>query len=171
MAGARTRAIAAEVIDAVVDGGQSLDAAIEAQEVRLPANDRPMLRMLAYGVLRHHWQLQEWIAELLNRPFRRRDSVANALLAVGIEVRETDSNRREGLCCGGGCGEYVIKRSAGLRQKAFDLKRREFDDTGAEAVVTSCANCRINLMIGADNAGWEKPVISLVETVADRLAD
>jgi 16S rRNA (cytosine967-C5)-methyltransferase len=84
MAGARTRAVAAEVIDAVVSGGQSLDAAIEAQEVRLPANDRPMLRMLAYGVLRHHWQLQEWIAELLNRPFRRRDSVANALLAVGI---------------------------------------------------------------------------------------
>jgi Fe-S oxidoreductase len=95
----------------------------------------------------------------------------DALLAVGLEVRETDSNRREGLCCGGGCGEYVIKRSAGLRQKAFELKRREFDDTGAEAVVTSCANCRINLMLGADNAGWDKPVISLVETVADRLAD
>jgi Fe-S oxidoreductase len=95
----------------------------------------------------------------------------DALAAVGIEVRETESNRREGLCCGGGCGEYVIKRSAALRQKAFEIRRREFDDTGAEAVVTSCANCRINLMIGADNAGWDKPVISLVETVADRLAD
>jgi 16S rRNA (cytosine967-C5)-methyltransferase len=84
MAGARTRAIAAEIIDAVISDGRSLDAAIAAHELRLPASDRPMSRMLAYGVLRHHWQLQEWISELVNRPFRRRDSVANALLAVGI---------------------------------------------------------------------------------------
>ena len=48
---------------------------------------------------------------------------------------------------------------------------REFDATGAETVVTSCSNCRINLMIGADNAGWKTPVTSLAETVASRLAD
>ena len=57
-AGAKTRAIAAEVIDAVVMGGQSLDAAVEARESALPARDRPLLRALAYGVLRNHWQLQ-----------------------------------------------------------------------------------------------------------------
>lgn len=91
------------------------------------------------------------------------------LKSIGIEVRETHASRRENYCCGGGCGEYAIKRSAKLRQKAFDIKRHEFDATGADAVVTSCANCRINLMIGADNVGWEKPVISLVETMAERL--
>jgi 16S rRNA (cytosine967-C5)-methyltransferase len=83
-AGAKTRAVAAEVIDAVASGGQSLDAAIEARETALPANDRPLLRMLAYGVLRHYWQLQEWIGALVSRPLRARDSVANALLAVGL---------------------------------------------------------------------------------------
>jgi Fe-S oxidoreductase len=93
------------------------------------------------------------------------------LAELGLELRETPSNRRENYCCGGGCGEYVIKRSARLRQKAFDIKRREFDETGADAVVTSCANCRINLMIGAQNAGWDTPVTSLAETVASRLAD
>jgi len=91
------------------------------------------------------------------------------LQAVGIEVRETPANQRENYCCGGGCGEYVIKRSADLRHKAFQIKRREFDDTDADAVVTGCTNCRINLMIGADRAGWDKPVRSLVETVAERL--
>lgn len=83
-AGAKTRAIAAEVIDAVVMGGQSLDAAVEARESALPARDRPLLRALAYGVLRNHWALQAWIDALVSHPFRRRDSVANALLATGL---------------------------------------------------------------------------------------
>ena len=93
------------------------------------------------------------------------------LKKLGYELHETPSHLRENYCCGGGCGEYVIKRSANLRQKAFRIKQREFDATGADAVVTSCANCRINLMIGADNAGWKTPVTSLAETVASRLAD
>jgi len=93
------------------------------------------------------------------------------LKALGLDFHEADSNGRENFCCGGGCGEYVIRRSAPLRQKAFEIKKREFDETGADAVITSCANCRINLMIGAENAGWNKPVESLVETVAARLAD
>jgi len=93
------------------------------------------------------------------------------LQALGFDFREADSNGRENYCCGGGCGDYVIKRAAPLRQRAFEIKRREFDDTGADAVVTSCANCRVNLMIGAENAGWKKPVESLVETVAANLAE
>ena len=93
------------------------------------------------------------------------------LEALGLDFREADSNGRENYCCGGGCGEYVIKRSAPLRQKAFEIKKREFDATDADEVVTSCANCRVNLMIGASNAGWQKPVESLVGKVADNLAD
>jgi Fe-S oxidoreductase len=92
------------------------------------------------------------------------------LEALGFDFREADSNGRENYCCGGGCGEYVIKRAAPLRQKAFEIKQGEFDATGADAVITSCANCRVNLMIGAANAGWQKPVESLVEKVAARLA-
>jgi len=93
------------------------------------------------------------------------------LEALGLDFREADSNGRENYCCGGGCGEYVINRSAPLRQKAFEIKKREFDATDADEVVTSCANCRVNLMIGASNAGWQKPVESLVGKVAASLAD
>jgi len=99
------------------------------------------------------------------------DEPREVLAALGVEVRETDSNRRENLCCGGGCGEYTISHSAPIRQKAFDLKRRELDDTGADAVVTGCNNCRINLMTGAANSGWEATILSLAETVAERLGD
>jgi len=95
----------------------------------------------------------------------------DVLAALGLDVRETPANRRENYCCGGGCGEYVLENAADLRQKAFEIKRREFEDTGADAVVTSCANCRINLMIGAENSDWQTPVTSLVETVAASLAD
>lgn len=82
--GARTRAVAAEVVDAVVTAGKSLDAAIAEHEMQLPPADRSLLRMLAFGVLRYHWRLQEWIDALVQRPFRRRDRVVNALLAVGL---------------------------------------------------------------------------------------
>lgn len=95
----------------------------------------------------------------------------DVLKAMGLEVRDTEANRRENLCCGGGCGEYAIGRSAALRQRAFDLKRHELDAAGADAVVTGCVNCRVNLMIGAANSGWDTPVLSLAETVAANLAE
>ncbi len=99
------------------------------------------------------------------------DEPREALQAMGLDLRETASNRRENLCCGGGCGEYAISHGAPIRQKAFELKKHELDDTQADAVVTGCNNCRINLMIGAEETGWDMPVVSLVETVASNLAE
>jgi 16S rRNA (cytosine967-C5)-methyltransferase len=82
--GARTRAVAAEVIDAVLTGGRSLDTAIAASESRLPIDERPLMRMLAFGTLRHYFRLQEWVEELVSRPLKKKDSVINALLAAGL---------------------------------------------------------------------------------------
>ena len=82
--GARLRAIAAEVIDAVVSGGRSVDVVLRQRETRIATADRPLLRMIAFGVLRHHWRLQSWIDALLDRPLKRRDAVISALLAVGL---------------------------------------------------------------------------------------
>ena len=82
--GARLRATAAHIVDAVISGGRSLDAAIAEHEVPVAPEDRPLLRLLCYGALRHHWRLQFWIDELLDRPLKSRDSVVNALLAIGL---------------------------------------------------------------------------------------
>ena len=82
--GSRIRAVAAETVDAVVTDGRSLDHAIQHFESRLPPADRALMRLLSYGAVRHHYLLQDWIAQLLTKPFRKRDSVVRALLAVGL---------------------------------------------------------------------------------------
>ena len=88
--GAKLRATAAQVVDAVVTGGRSLDAALVDAEDRVLADDRALLRLLCYGALRQHWLLQFWIDKLLDRPLKKRDSVINALLAVGLyQISET----------------------------------------------------------------------------------
>ena len=82
--GARLRATAAQVVDAVSNKGRSLDAALSAHEQHVLESDRPLLRLLCFGALRHHWRLQSWIDTLLERPLKSRDSVVNSLLAVGL---------------------------------------------------------------------------------------
>ena len=82
--GAKVRAVSAEIVDAVVSGGKSLDVAIAKNENRVAVGDRSLLRMLCYGCLRHHWQLQFWIDQLISKPLRKRDRVVNALVAIGL---------------------------------------------------------------------------------------
>ncbi len=82
--GARLRATAAQIVDAVVAGGRSLDAALAQLEEHVDRDDRSLLRLLCFGALRHHWRLQGWIGALLDRPLKAKDSVVNALLAIGL---------------------------------------------------------------------------------------
>ncbi len=82
--GAKLRATAAQIVDAVTSRGQSLDAALLENEGRVAIDDRSLLRLLSYGVLRHHWRLQAWVTALLDRPLKSRDSVVNALLSIGL---------------------------------------------------------------------------------------
>ncbi len=82
--GAKVRAVAAEVVDAVASGGRSLDVAIAQNEVRLPPEERSLLRMLCFGSVRQHWRLQSWVDQLTSKPLRRRDRIINSLLAVGL---------------------------------------------------------------------------------------
>lgn len=82
--GAWLRAEAANIVEAVVTNGRSLDAALADAEEKLGPKDRPMLRMLAYGVVRHHFRLREQVGKLLDRPIRKRDKVIESLLATGL---------------------------------------------------------------------------------------
>ncbi|MDP3248789.1 MAG: (Fe-S)-binding protein, partial [Polaromonas sp.] len=60
-------------------------------------------------------------------------------------------------------------RAAPLRHKAWEIKRQQIDATGADAVVVSCASCRLNFMAGAETDQWSTRIVSLVELVADHL--
>lgn len=82
--GGRLRASAAAVIDSVISDGRSLDVALARHEDGVRKEDRALLRMLCYGVLRHHWQLTGWLDRMLERPLKRRDSRVRALLELGL---------------------------------------------------------------------------------------
>lgn len=93
------------------------------------------------------------------------------LSALGLDVVEMAQHGVTGLCCGGGGGVVSNARAAPLREKVFEIQRRQVDATGAERFVTSCGQCRITFDLGARRAGWERRPESLLELVADRLAD
>lgn len=82
--GARLRAEAATVIDAVISDGRSLDRALAQSEPQVSLADRPMLRMLCYGCIRHHWQLRAELNARLEKPLKKRDRVIESLLTIGI---------------------------------------------------------------------------------------
>ncbi|MGI9342318.1 MAG: transcription antitermination factor NusB, partial [Gammaproteobacteria bacterium] len=88
--GAKLRATAAEIVDAVTTNGKSLDRELRQREGRVAPDDRSLLRLLCFGSLRQHWRLRFWIDSLLDRPLKARDSVVNALLAIGLyQLNET----------------------------------------------------------------------------------
>ena len=98
------------------------------------------------------------------------DEPRAALNAMGVQLTEMESHGRTQYCCGGGGGVMLIDRAAPLRKRAFEIKMRQVDDTGADAVVTSCESCHMNFAIGGETANWNTPVKSLVQMVADHLA-
>ncbi len=93
------------------------------------------------------------------------------LAALGFRLVELEDHGLTGYCCGGGGGVVSNQRAAPLRAGVFAMKRRQIDATGAKRFVTSCGQCRITLETGARIAKWDKPVESLLELVADNLAD
>ncbi len=82
--GARLRAEAAKAVNAVVAQGRSLDAVLGELNEQINPADRPLLKMLCYGTLRHHFRLRADLRKLLERPLKVRDSVIESLLAIGI---------------------------------------------------------------------------------------
>ena len=82
--GAWIRAEAAKAVDAVVTSGRSLDAALAAAESNTRPEDYPLLRMLCYGSLRYHFRLRDQLAQLLDRPLKKRDKVVESLIVVGL---------------------------------------------------------------------------------------
>jgi len=93
------------------------------------------------------------------------------LTALGFELIELEAHGVGGYCCGGGGGVVSNQRATPLRNGVFELKRQQVEATGARRFVTSCGQCRITLEMGATHAHWDRPTESLLELVADHLAD
>lgn len=93
------------------------------------------------------------------------------LAALGLKLIELKDHGVAAYCCGGGGGVVSNQRATPLRHKVFEMKKQQIEATGAKRFVTSCGQCRITFEMGAKHAHWDKPTESLLELVADNLAD
>ena len=99
------------------------------------------------------------------------DAPRTVLAALGAEIHEMKDHRSMNWCCGGGGGVISIHRADAIRYKAFEIKMRQVEDTGAEMLVTSCSNCRLSFDDSQAHFHWDKTAHSLLEAVADNLDD
>jgi Fe-S oxidoreductase len=93
------------------------------------------------------------------------------LAALGLELKEMFPTKGTNWCCGGGGGVVAIERANELRHKVFRLKMAQVEDTGAELPITSCSGCRRTFDDGQAHFHWDRSMNSLVELVADNLAE
>ncbi len=78
-----TRAAAAEVLQRVFEGGESLSAILSEVAPSIPnPQDRAFLQALAYGVTRWYWELEYLLNRLAARPIK--DPTVKALALVGL---------------------------------------------------------------------------------------
>ncbi len=98
------------------------------------------------------------------------DEPREVFKALGANFTETPSHGRMNWCCGGGAGVFVINSAAALRRAAFQKKIEEVDQTGADKVVMACGSCRMNFLRGAEEAEWDKEIVSMVSMVSENMA-
>ena len=95
----------------------------------------------------------------------------DTMAALGLELREMSSDPGMNWCCGGGGGVVTLSRASDMRHEVFKIKMRQVEATGAEMLVSSCANCRLSFDDGQAHYKWDWRVHSLLELVADNLVD
>jgi Fe-S oxidoreductase len=85
--------------------------------------------------------------------------------------KEMTPNREESICCGGGGGVIAIKEADPLRYAAFELKIDQMRKVGANTVVMSCSNCRLQFTDCVQHFNLDVKVAGLSQMVADALVE
>ena len=95
----------------------------------------------------------------------------DVLKHLGVDFREMENGGDYNWCCGGGGGVITIRRADELRHKVFKIKMEQVEATKADSLVSSCANCRQTFDDGQAHYKWDYKMDSLLELVADNLAE
>ena len=93
------------------------------------------------------------------------------LKLVANDYVEMEDAGQMNWCCGGGGGVSTIDEAEPLRLEAFKTKKRQLENSGAQTLVTACANCRIVLEEGLEHYHMDIPVVGLTETLAAHLVE
>ncbi len=74
----------------------------------------------------------------------------------GLELVEMEHNRENGLCCGGVLSLIDDPEAAKI---AGDMRLQEADDVNAEAIVSTCPCCQVQLRVSVDKTERDLPVM------------
>jgi len=90
--GARSRATAAIIVDAVLAHGRSLEQAVPQHlSSEIDPRDASFIKALVYGALRGHAMHHHLVTSLLSKPLKKKDAVLEALLSVSLfQLLESD---------------------------------------------------------------------------------
>jgi Fe-S oxidoreductase len=105
---------------------------------------------------------------------RRGGATADArylLEDMSADFREMTPTGNFNWCCGGGGGVQAMSRAADLRHKVFQIKMKQVEDTGADMMISACANCRLTMDDSREYWKWDRDLESLVELLADNLIE
>ena len=90
---------------------------------------------------------------------------------MATDFREMTPTGNFNWCCGGGGGVQAMERAADLRHKVFQIKMKQVEDSGADMLISACANCRLTMDDSKDYWKWDRELESLVELLADHLIE
>ncbi len=74
-------------------------------------------------------------------------------------------------CCGGGGGVNSNERAHELKLTAFNKKKSQIEETGAETLVTACSNCRMVMEEGIEVNEMPVELVGLTEMIAEHLIE
>ncbi len=82
----------------------------------------------------------------------------------GIEFVEMEHNRQEAHCCG---SVLSLVADPDVGERVGDIRLREAEAAGAEAVVAACPCCEVQLRVTAQKTGRDLPIIDLAHLACD----
>lgn len=95
----------------------------------------------------------------------------NLLGPIAGDFVEMTDHGAMNWCCGGGGGVNSNERAHELKLTAFNKKKSQIEETGAETLVTACSNCRMVMEEGIEVNEMPVELVGLTEMIAEHLVE
>ncbi|WP_241570048.1 16S rRNA (cytosine(967)-C(5))-methyltransferase RsmB [Rosenbergiella collisarenosi] len=159
------RGIAAQLVEQVIDKGQSLSTILPPAQRKLNDKDRALLQELSFGVIRYLPQLDHIILQLMDKPMKGKQRVIHYLMMVGIyQLRHTRVPPHAALAETVQAAVFLKRQSLkGLINGVLRNYQRRETDFNINKVSESVQYLHPSWLIHRVKAAWPDTWISLLE--------